>query len=70
LRERLGLDPKAGTRWSPGYPGLVNMENNKFIHDILDAGSQLGVKITEVGEFHPTGCTAAVVSFHPDARYS
>lgn len=70
LRERIGVDAKAGTRWSPGYPGLANMENNKSIHDLLDAGAQLGVEITEIGEFHPTGCTAAVVSFHPKARYS
>ena len=70
LRDRLGLAKKAGTRWSPGYPGLVNMKNNQRIYDLLDAGTQLGVQITEIGEFHPTGCTAAVAAFHPDARYS
>ena len=29
LRERLAVNPKFGTRWSPGYPGMVNMVNNE-----------------------------------------
>lgn len=59
-----------GTRWSPGYPAITDTTLNRHIYDILDAKRNLGVSITEVGEFHPTGCTAALVSFHPDARYS
>jgi 5-methyltetrahydrofolate--homocysteine methyltransferase len=70
LRRRLSVDAKGGTRWSPGYPGMTNMVNNQRIYDLLGAGERLGVEITEVGEFFPTGCTAAVISFHPDARYS
>lgn len=70
-REQLGLGGKSvGTRWSPGYPGMVNMENNGRIHALLDAERLVGVTLTEAGEFSPTGTTAAVVSFHPDARYS
>lgn len=70
LRTKLNVKLNDGTRWSPGYPGLANMENNHRIHTLLDASKQLGVSITEAGEFHPTGCTAAVISFHPLARYS
>ena len=70
LRERLAVNPKFGTRWSPGYPGMVNMVNNEKIHTLLEAGPRLGVQLTEAYEFFPTGCTAAVISFHPDARYS
>jgi 5-methyltetrahydrofolate--homocysteine methyltransferase len=70
LRKRLSVDKRDGTRWSPGYPGMQNMDNNRLIHELLGARKILGVKITEAGEFHPTGCTAAVISFHPDARYS
>ena len=70
LRRRLSVDAKNGTRWSPGYPGMADMVNNQRIYDLLDAGGKLGIQITEAGEFHPTGCTAAVISFHPEARYS
>jgi len=71
LRNRLGYSgQKIGTRWSPGYPAITSMENNKRIHALLDAKNRIGVSITEAGEFFPTGCTAALVSFHPDARYT
>lgn len=70
LRKRMGIgDTSYGTRWSPGYPGMTNMENNQILFDVLEAGEKLGVTITEAGEFHPTGTTAAVVTFHPKARY-
>ncbi|MFP6597838.1 MAG: vitamin B12 dependent-methionine synthase activation domain-containing protein, partial [Candidatus Hydrogenedentota bacterium] len=70
LRKRLSVDEKDGTRWSPGYPGMRNMVNNQRIYDLLGARERLGVEITDAGEFFPTGCTAAVISFHPAARYS
>jgi 5-methyltetrahydrofolate--homocysteine methyltransferase len=71
LRERMGLsDMREGTRWSPGYPAITNVDNNLNLHKILEAGKRIGAKVTDAGEFFPTGCTAAIVSFHPDARYS
>ena len=71
LREKLGMaDESVGTRWSPGYPAITEMENNRRIFDLLNAEALIGASITEAGEFYPTGCTAAIVSFHPDARYS
>jgi 5-methyltetrahydrofolate--homocysteine methyltransferase len=71
LRVRLGFgDENVGTRWSPGYPAITDTRLNQHIYDILGAKENLGVSITEAGEFHPTGCTAALVSFHPDARYT
>jgi len=70
-RERLGFsEGRHGTRWSPGYPAMANPENNKVILDLLRATELIGVRITEAGEFSPTGTTAAVVCFHPDARYT
>ena len=70
LRTRMGIGgTNQGTRWSPGYPAIPNLENNRRIANLLDAEARIGVSLTEVGEFYPTGCTAALVSFHPDARY-
>jgi 5-methyltetrahydrofolate--homocysteine methyltransferase len=59
-----------GRRWSPGYPAMKNITNNRTIYQLLNAGERLPVQLTEAAEFYPTGTTAAVVSFHPDARYS
>jgi 5-methyltetrahydrofolate--homocysteine methyltransferase len=69
VRQRLGIPADVGTRWSPGYPAITNVGHNKDILRLLKADEAIGVHITEAGEFHPTGCTAALVSFHPDARY-
>ena len=70
LRERMNALPDQGIRWSPGYPAMADSKYNKTILDLLDATRHLGVCITEAGEFSPTGTTAAVVCFHPDARYT
>ncbi len=67
LRQRLGV--AKGTRWSPGYPAMTNVMNNATILRLLDATTKIGVHVTEGGEFQPTGTTAAVVSFHPAAKY-
>ena len=69
-RKRLGLAPKVGQRWSPGYPGMRNAELNQVILEILGGTNLLGVVCTEAGEFSPTGTTAAIVSYHPEARYT
>jgi 5-methyltetrahydrofolate--homocysteine methyltransferase len=69
-RRLLGLAADQGQRWSPGYPGMRNIAMNRVIFDCLNAGEQLGVTLTGAGEFSPTGTTAAVVSYHRDARYT
>ena len=71
LRERLGFGGTSiGTRWSPGYPAITNTANNVKIHNLLEAAERIGASVTEAGEFSPTGCTAALVSIHPNAKYS
>jgi 5-methyltetrahydrofolate--homocysteine methyltransferase len=70
LRDRFHLEAAHGTRWSPGYPAMADTKYNHTILDLLDATNRLGVRITDAGEFSPTGTTAAVVCFHPDARYT
>jgi 5-methyltetrahydrofolate--homocysteine methyltransferase len=70
LRERYHFEPAHGARWSPGYPAMADTKYNKVILNVLGAAESLGVRITDAGEFSPTGTTAAVVCFHPDARYT
>lgn len=69
-RRLLGLGAGVGQRWSPGYPGMKDLRGNETIHRLLDGSGLLGVRLTEAGEFSPTGTTAAAVSYHPEARYS
>lgn len=69
LRTEVGAGPQDGTRYSPGYPAMRQMSGNRVLYNLLDAERTLGIKITEADEFIPTGTTAAVVLFHPDASY-
>ena len=57
-----------GQRYSPGYPALEDLSNNKVIYDILKT-EDLGIALTSANEFDPPSTTAAVVCFHPDAGY-
>ena len=57
-----------GQRYSPGYPALTDLLNNKVIWDILNA-EDLGIQMTDANEFDPPSTTAAVVCFHSDAGY-
>ncbi len=57
-----------GERYSPGYPALEELANNKVIYDILKT-EDLGITLTSGNEFDPPSTTAAVVCFHPDAGY-
>lgn len=70
LRERFHFEPAHGARWSPGYPAMADTRHNRTILELLGAAEHIGVRITDAGEFSPTGTTAAVVCFHPDARYT
>ncbi|MCC6694049.1 MAG: homocysteine S-methyltransferase family protein [Candidatus Hydrogenedentes bacterium] len=69
-RKVLGFDAKHGIRWSPGYPAMAEARYNQTILELLHATELIGVKITDAGEFSPTGTTAAAVCFHPGARYT
>jgi len=68
LRQRTGTKDKAGERYSPGYPALEDLKNNKVIYEILKS-EDLGITLTDADEFDPPSTTAAVVCFHPDAGY-
>ena len=70
MRKHLGYENGQGVRWSPGYPAISNTDFNRPILDQLKATEAIGVQLTDAGEFFPTGSTAAIVCFHPDARYT
>lgn len=70
LNERvLGDRNGSSTRYSPGYPVMTDITNNRPIVDILNAEELLAIRLTDGYEFSPTGTTAAIVCFHPDAGY-
>ncbi len=71
LRRRVGLknERQGGQRYSPGYPALTGLGNNKVIWEILDAGD-IGIRLTGSNEFDPPSTTAAVLCFHTEAGYS
>ena len=70
LRVRIGLKKgKGGQRYSPGYPAIVDLINNRVLWEVLQA-EDIGVALTGSNEFDPPGTTAAVVCFHKEAGYS
>jgi len=70
LQDLLHIPHEQGRRWSPGYPGMTNIMMNKTILEILGGGDSIGVSLLNSGQFHPTCTTAAVISFHPEAKYT
>ena len=70
LRMRVGQKKgKHGQRYSPGYPAIVDLINNRVIWETLQA-EDIGVALTGSNEFDPPSTTAAVVCFHKEAGYS
>jgi len=70
LRQRAGYKKgKPGQRYSPGYPALEELKNNRVIHEILNGGD-IGVSLTDANQFTPPSATACIVSFHPDSSYT
>ena len=70
LRQRAGIKRgKLGQRYSPGYPAIENLVNNRIIHEVLK-GDDIAVSLTDANQFSPPSATACVVSFHPDAGYT
>jgi len=70
LQNLLHIPHEHGRRWSPGYPGMTNIIMNETILKILGGGNPIGVSILESGQYSPTCTTSAVISFHPEAKYT
>jgi 5-methyltetrahydrofolate--homocysteine methyltransferase len=57
-----------GSRFSFGYPACPNLEDQRVVLKLLDAG-RIGLTMAEEGQLHPELATAAIVAHHPQARY-
>lgn len=69
-KQRIGrAKSKDGQRYSPGYPAIENLVNNKVLFEILKP-EDLGISLTDANEFDPPSTTGAIICFHPEAGYS
>ncbi|MBN2799296.1 MAG: methionine synthase [Deltaproteobacteria bacterium] len=66
--ERIFQKGYQGCRYSFGYPACPDLEQNRLVLDLLDAG-RIGLVMDPDGQMHPEQSTAAVVVHHPEARY-
>ncbi len=57
-----------GSRYSFGYPACPNLEDNKFLFELLKP-ERIGITLTEEWQMVPEQSTNAIVVPHPEARY-
>jgi len=57
-----------GSRYSFGYPACPNLEGNKIIYDLLEAG-RIDIEMTEDFQMIPEQTTSAFIVHHPQAKY-
>ncbi len=81
VRKELGIDKKdsndvqklfqqgyQGSRYSFGYPACPNLEDNKYIFELLKP-ERIGVTLTEEWQMVPEQTTNAIIVHHPEAKY-
>ena len=69
IRRELGLPEGQGKRYSWGYPAIPDLEDHRKVFDLLPAGSELNMSLTEACQLVPEQSTAAIIVHHPAARY-
>jgi 5-methyltetrahydrofolate--homocysteine methyltransferase len=57
-----------GSRYSFGYPACPELEGNGPLLDLLGAPS-IGIELSETWQMVPEYTTAALIAWHPQARY-
>jgi len=57
-----------GSRYSFGYSACPNLEDNKFLFEILKP-DRIGVSLTEEFQMVPEQTTNAIIVHHPEAKY-
>ncbi|WP_163506259.1 methionine synthase [Fodinicola acaciae] len=57
-----------GSRYSFGYPACPDIEQQKYLVDLLDP-SRVGVSLSEEFQLHPEQSTSALIVHHPEAKY-
>ena len=81
VRRELGIDKKdstdtkklfqqgyQGSRYSFGYPACPNLEDNKYMFELLKP-ERIGITLTEEWQMVPEQTTNAIIVHHPKARY-
>jgi 5-methyltetrahydrofolate--homocysteine methyltransferase len=81
VRKELGIDNKdsndikklfqqgyQGSRYSFGYPACPNLEDNKYMFELLKP-ERIGITLTEEWQMVPEQTTNAIIVHHPEARY-
>lgn len=57
-----------GERYSYGYPACPNLEDQKYIFELLKP-EKIGVELGSEFQLHPEQSTSAIIVHHPDAGY-
>lgn len=81
IRKELSIDKKdsddlnklfqqgyQGSRYSFGYPACPNLEDNKYLFELLKP-ERIGITLTDEWQMVPEQSTNAIVVHHPEARY-
>jgi 5-methyltetrahydrofolate--homocysteine methyltransferase len=69
IRSELGLAQDRGKRYSWGYPAIPDLADHRILFDLLPAESELGMSLTSAYQLVPEQSTAAILVFHPEAKY-
>lgn len=57
-----------GERFSFGYPACPNLEDQRYICDLLKA-EEIGIVLSSEYQLHPEQSTSAIIVHHPEACY-
>lgn len=81
VRKELGIDKKdsddikkvfqqgyQGSRYSFGYQACPNLEDNKYLFELLKP-ERIGITLSEEWQMVPEQTTNAIIVHHPEARY-
>src|SRR5206468_6869189 len=59
-----------GIRPAAGYPACPDHAEKRTLFDLLHAGKNAGMKLTESFAMHPGASVSGLSFSHPDAKYS
>lgn len=69
MRRGLGLKPNTGRRYSFGYPGLPDLEEQKKIFEFMVIDDRLGIHLTSGFQMVPEHSTLGIFVHHPQAEF-
>jgi 5-methyltetrahydrofolate--homocysteine methyltransferase len=58
-----------GIRPAPGYPACPDHSEKRTLFDLLQAGKNAGIQLTETFAMHPAAAVCGFFFSHPEARY-